>query len=669
MKRYWLPVLFLLLLLATPALIHAGGYFTFTSADSVEAPEVSVEIDGQKVEVVDFFHVDAGDNSAFLSHPAGRRQFVFLFDLIFSSKDDVLAARKTVLEFLQKSSKEDLFAVAGIATTGMKIYCAPTVDRNEVIAGLNAIGRDRVEGMTAGPDGNYVPAVFTADPVALQPLDDEVFQKNLGSFGLGEKRKEDHVFIMVQGLVDFAHSLCALQGRKNVIFFSPGFETKGISLNLDLEQRRNDTRNTSTASNSEPASLDTVTNSFRNFEELAKKGPPVRPRQHGVEIIPELYEGADAHVQVVDFSGGNGFLKSLAEKTGAFYFQKACNVDQVLAAEQKFYVVQWQDTKRKDWKALTSLKISAGARKISAQEKWLVTRPPAEQTPEEKRMHLAESVYKDFRPAPPEYRFWVDFAYEEGKSKIPSFIQIPGNDLLKNGQESLKLEFYCYILRGDGTVLDAGSAPVELDLSNGNLRERISASGLKVWSLMLADEQPLTVRFIIINSGTGETITSSQYVGVKGAGLTMSNPFVPATDFNWIVWPKPQEEVTRRGVQIRYPYRVGSDLFFPDLAPVMKSGPNAGVIYFRLYNILPESKNPAVKFHLLDAKGQSVEIQDFHLMQKPKDLEHSGMELFWDLTSLPAVQPGPYRIKIGVMDPLRKQVVVREVQNLKIPSS
>jgi hypothetical protein len=119
-------------------------------------------------------------------------------------------------------------------------------------------------------------------------------------------------------------------------------------------------------------------------------------------------------------------------------------------------------------------------------------------------------------------------------------------------------------------------------------------------------------------------------------------------------------------VTLRYPYRISTDYFFPDLAPAMKTSANQGVVYFRIYNILPESKNPVVKFQLMDARGGVVEIQDFHLIRKPTDLEHSGLELFWNVNSLPAVQPGSYRIKIGILDPVRKQVVVREVENLKI---
>ena len=662
----------LFLFLVAPSFLFGGGYFTFTSNETVESPGVSVEIDGQPVEVVDFFQVDAkADNSAFLSHPAGRRQLVFLYDLIFSSKDEIVAARKTTLEFLQKAGKDDLITVAGISINGLKIYCASTADRNQVIAGLNSIGKDKVESMMPGADGNFYPATASPDAARVEPLSDDAFAQNLKPFGLGEKRKQDHAFIMVQTLVDFAHDLCSLHGRKTMLFFSPGFETKEISLNLDLEQRRADSKNApSTADSSEPASLDTITNSFRNVEELAEKGPARRPRQLGVEIIPDLYEGTDTHIFTVNSSAEeNGFLKSLSEKTGAKYYQQAVAVDEVLSAEQKFYVVEWQDIKRKDWKALSSVKISAASHKISAPAKWFVPRRPAEQSAEERRLHIAEAVYKDFQKPPAECRFWTDLVFDQGNSKIPTFVQVPGSELLKYGQSNLKLEFYGFVIGMDGAALDSSVVPVEMDLSNKALRDRVSTSGLKVWNLLIGQVKPLTVRTVIINPGTGDTFTNTTFLDVKDSGLTMSNPFVPATNFNWVIWPKPQDEMTRRGVALQYPYRMGKDFFFPDLAPVMKTTAKSGVIYFRLYNVLPESKNPSVKFHLTDAKGQSVEIQDFHLMQKPTDVEHSGMELFWNLNTLPAVQPGSYRIKIGILDPVRKQVVVREVQNLKIPSS
>lgn len=669
MTHRMLRSILIVLLLSSPAGLYAGNYLTFTSQDEVTAGDISVQVDGKPAEVMDFFQVDASsENPAFSNHPAGRRQLFFLYDLIFSRAQDVLAARKATLEFLEKAGREDLISLSGITSAGLKIYCAPTADRNQIIAGLNAIGKDKLEGMMAGPEGNLYPTKF--DPgVFQQPVEDDDFLKNLKPLGLEEKRKQEHAFILIQGLVDLSYSLSAVHGRKVVIVFSPGCDTKDVSLNLDLEQKRSDTRNPS-STESEPASLDSITNSYRNIEDVAAQGPARRPRQHGVEIIPELYEGTDSHVYAVTLSGEeSGFLKDLSSRTGGQYFRSSVNADQVLSAERKFFVVEWQDSARKEWKALNSVKISAGSHKIVSSEKWFLTRPPAEQTPEEKRMHIAECVYKDFQKPSASDRFWVDFVFEEGHSKIPSFVQVPGSELLKLGNRDVKLEFYSYVLDRDGSVLDSSVVPVSLELSNESLRTRITTSGLKVWSLLLGEERPLVVRQILIQSDTGQTTTHSVYLDVKSEGLAMSNPFIPATDFSWILWPKPQEELTRRGVTIRYPYRMGQDFFFPDLSPELKPGPSARVVYFRLYNLLPESKNPPVRFHLLDARGQAVEIQDFHLMQKPRDLEHSGKELFWDLSTVPSVPPGAYRVKIGIQDALRKQVVVREVQNLVVPGS
>lgn len=659
--------------LGFPALMFAGGYFTFTSAETIEPGAVSVEIDGQPVNIVDFFHVDAADNSGFLTNPAGRRQIVILFDLIFSSQQDLLSARKITLDLIQKAGKDDLISIAGISIRGLVIYCAPTTDRSQIIAGLNAIGLDKVAGMTAGPEGNFYSAKFSSeDQGAPEPLNDQAFVQNLKPFGLGEKRKQDHAFILVQGLVDFAHALCGLQGRKTLLFFSAGFETKGISLNLDLEQRRGESKTAIAQNDSEPASLDTITNSFRNIEDVAKQGPSVRhSRETGVEIIPELYDGTDSHLFVVNSSQQeNGFLKSLAEKTGGTYFQQQPpNVSEILAGEQQFYVVHWEDAKRKDWKALSSVKVSAGSQKITAPAKWLVPRHPSEQSPEEKRLHVAETVYKDFQETPADCRFWSDLVYDDTNSKVPAFVQLPGSFLQKYGQSVLKMEFYAYLLGLDGEIVDSASTQVELDLSKKELRDRITSSGLKMWNVLIGKPKPMAVRFVIINPDTEEAFTNTMFLDVKDAGLAMSNPFIPATDFNWVLWPKPQETFNRRGVELQYPYHMGANYFFPDLSPVLKASSKSGVVYFRLYNVLPESKNPAVKFQLTDEKGKSVEIQDFHLLQKPNTVEHSGMELFWALATLPQVQPGSYRIKIGILDPIRKQFVIREIRNLKIPSS
>ena len=148
--------------------------------------------------------------------------------------------------------------------------------------------------------------------------------------------------------------------------------------------------------------------------------------------------------------------------------------------------------------------------------------------------------------------------------------------------------------------------------------------------------------------------------------MTMTNPFVPSIDLQWIIWPKPTDHIKHRGIEIQYPYNTKEGIFIPDLAPQFKTADKDRILYFKLYNLLPESTNPPVQFHLMDGKGNASAVIEFQLLRKPEMLEHQGMELFWVVKSLPNVQPGAYRFRVDIREPAGKGGITAETSPLQV---
>jgi hypothetical protein len=628
-------------------------------------------VEKSKPAVTEFFFVDTSKRSPeVLFHPAGRRQYVILFDLIFNTPEELLKARKTTELLFSKVPKEELVAIAGITPKdGLKFYCTFTTDRNRLISGLNAIGKEKMSGLMEGPDGNYYPAQFSANSPAVKLDPDETFLQNVKVYSVDEKKKEDLRGVVLQGLVELGFLFSTMDGRKNLILFSQGFDTGGLSVDLGLQDNA-PSRAASSPAASEPEhkDYDAMIKTTRNPEELeraASAGPGRRPKQQGVEALSGLLQGTDACVHVFQ-SGAKeyGFLKDLAKKTAGYYFysaEPAASLDQTLASDQNFYVVGWQPNLA-ELKHLNSVELHVKDREISGPEKWLAREAFADYTPLEKKMLVDLAIYKDYGTAAGSH-FWTDFIFESGIAKIVSFVQMEGEGILVNktpeGRESYEL--YSFSLNQDESVSDFNTNILELDLKNKNLVERLNKSGIKIWNILLGGESTSTVRCVLVHTQTGDTLSRSVPLEINNSELTMSSPFFPALSFDWILWPKPDEDRTKRGVSIRFPYRAGQDFFCPDLSPTVKKTDTGRVFYVKFYNLLPESKNPPISLFLVDQNGKSIEIQKFGLMKKPNTVEHGGMELFWQLNSIPDVSPGTYLLKVDIRDPLKNRVISRQV--------
>ncbi|HSP07691.1 MAG TPA: hypothetical protein VLR94_10975, partial [Acidobacteriota bacterium] len=336
MKGLFISVIFLVCLALSAS--AETLYLTFVPknpAESIEQKDISLKIDKTDMPVADFFKVDTAQRTPLiLLHPAGRRHYIFLYDLVNSKPEEILAARKKTVEILQKVGKEDLVAFAGISRKSRLVFYGNfTADNDKWLWSLNMIGRETPAGLLQGPDGNFYSAQFSATHTPVEMLSDEVFLKNVQAFAPDDKKKQESRSAYVQGLVELAYALSTVKGRKDIILFSPGFDTKDITLNLDQVQ--------APAAEAAPDVPE-----HQEFEDVVsgqsgagqeEEAPVRRPRQsgRGVNFITDLLEAADAHVFAY-CSAENEFYKDLFEKTGGLYFNPAAGVsgdaDQIVAS-------------------------------------------------------------------------------------------------------------------------------------------------------------------------------------------------------------------------------------------------------------------------------------------------------------------------------------------------
>ncbi len=646
-------------------------YIAVVDSASAKKEDIAVKLDKKDVAISDFVAVDTSSRTPeILSHPGGRRQYLLLFDLLNSKPENIVEARKLTSVFLEKLGPDDLVAVAEIGMkTGMRLLSGFTADRNKTNAGLNAIGLEKIDGVLQGPDGNLYPLQFSAQAqtVALIPEDKFLANATAGT-AADDKKKMDPGSLFITAFSDLAYSLASVDGRKNIILFSPGFDTKGAK--IDVSEK-------SFFENYESASITDDTYIGTTEEERAKEeqkrkaereqpaaGPMVQ-----VEGIPEFVAGTFTSVLMISPIGQEfDFFKKLTAANHGLYLREgkdpAAAVDQILSVDSKFLVIGFDGKTEKEFKKAHDLKIAVAGRDIPISA-WVAPHAYPQYKPIERQFHVSQATYKNYLAPTDGERFWADFTFQQGQAHVPVFAQLSGTELIKKDIPELALEFYSFLIDEHGTIVDFAAIPVRMDLKNKQLRDRLTDAGVKVWNQLLSTQGPAKVRCILIDSVFGDTTTYTSPMEMQSANLTTTYPFFPSTNLNWVIWPKPSDTQSKRGVQLQYPYSMGADqMFFPDLAPSLKKAESGQVVYFKIYNKPAGSKNPPIKLQLLDQSGKSTDIEQFALLQKPKDLEQGGMELFWKLQAIPDVPPGTYQFRVNIKDSATNKDVVRTIPML-----
>lgn len=654
-KRVLLPAIFLLI----PLFVSGESYyFTFVDEGNgppLQASDVTFQINKTPVKISELVRVpETGRDERILFHPAGRRTYLIVLDFVNSTADEIVEARLRIQSLLPKLPADDLVAVGSIQPKdGLRILCSPTADRGKVILGLNSIGKEAEPGLVEGPEGNFYPETLgeAAEP---EWIPEDNFLAKASLLVLPEKDREAGRPVFLQALVDLAFLLSTMTGRKDVILFSGGVKTEGLSIQLPIEEKIKAAK-ASSASEMSHEEMDTLTDtSIERVNARADAGPSRKTKKENPSVLPDVYAGCDAHIFAFPTVGGvQDIVRTMVEKTGGQVFPAESFISDVLEkmldSDRNYYAIRWEEVPP-DSKQLSEILLSASGRKTRSSKVWLAPRQISQYTSMDRKVDVAEMIYKDSRRCG-YCRFWADTVVTLGGLTAPVFLEIPADVILRRG-DSLDVELMTYALSGE-VIEDFSYLQISLDLKNKKLRERLGKSGLKIWNVLkTSGDSPLTIRGILRDQNTGITESVNFDLRPPATGLAVSQPFFPATSFDWVMWPKPEDTISRRGIEFHYPYRMGSELFFPDLAPILNKGQAGQVFYVRLDRVTAATSRPPIQLTLVDAQQKETEVKDFGLL-KPPAAGVDSEELFWKLTAIPDIPAGEYQLRVKVANQIR----------------
>jgi len=533
----------------------------------LSAADFEVQQDGRRAEVVSFRYVDTTDTEdqdELMVASAARRRFLLLFDKSFTDLPGLDRARRAGGDFVRRRlAPSDLAAVATFdVQNGIRVVANFTDDRallSHAIATLGVPSLARISdplglamdfGLTdlqatrASEEGGASAPQALIDTVArvmvvrMRAADEQVYQHNVNT--------------LLDGLDTLATALRGVEGRKQVLYFSAGFDARVLVGQSGEDQR---------------AAGEAVTSGrLWEVDSLARFGDS-RVRESLANTTRRL-AAADTVVHSIDVTGlgsdrsltqtavsqdlmrdttNRESLGFFAHETGGRLFDNANDLGPALAEmlemTSRYYVLGIQpdrETQPDKPGAFHKLKVKVARKGVKLSHRpgyFERTAPSAQRTTLQRQFDLAELVVTggDGRNDLPFTSLCLPFPSPGEKQTLGLVVQVPRASLPWSSSEPLGLEVYGYAVRDDGTVYDHLAQSLKLDPARADPQGR--AQGLSLYGTFEVPPGRYTIRLLVREAASGKSSLRMLDVTVPpydGRAVFALPPLVLDEDERWL---------------------------------------------------------------------------------------------------------------------------------------
>jgi VWFA-related protein len=711
--RSFLP--FLLLLCAAPALPAAQQEPTFEETSQVVAVEVPVNVidrDGRPVRgltAADFEVYDAGDRQTITGfevvdltvlkpasdapadeviQPPARRHFLLVFDLSFSTPTSIVKARLAARDFLLSSlHPSDLAAVATYSIEmGPKLVVTFTPDRAQLARAIDTLGlqRDYKTGFKQDPLRFLIapPASGVMDLTAasvgkgrgpdLKAQEDQAMLEYMQAINNVADRDDrsferSRITTFTKSMAAMARTLDAVPGRKQVVLFSEGFDSKLLMGRADLTS--ND-------------ALEDDANAMRGrvwqYDSDQRFGNT--ELQGDVNRMLEEFRRADCVIQAVDIGGlrttaeaaggrirtsGQEGLFYMANETGGELFKDTNNLTkQLTSVLDRTSVTYLLTFERSDLKLDGSYhrlrvkaKLPSGAR-LSHRAGYYAPRPFQQLDPLEKSLLASGGIVNAAPRRDLDLNLLVaPFRSNESMSYVPVIIEVPGRKLLDGHTgNKLNVEFYAYVNDRRGEMRDFFSEVVSMDMGRG--RQGLEEGGIKYYGHFDLAPGDYRVSVLVRNADTGRTVVTMTPVQVptySQADPILLPPFFMEGQRSWVLVRESSEVAGRQSVV--YPFTVNGEPYVPSAKPVLRPEEQARLCLVA-YNL--GSGDLSVNVQVTGADGKALTGGRLALVERTAT-GIAGVDKLLATFEPTGLTAGDYVLQVAVTDPATGQ---KEINSL-----
>jgi VWFA-related protein len=635
------------------------------------AQDFEIEDQGKKVPVLAFHAIDAANanpagEAGTLVRAAARRQFLLLFDLSFSSPTGIMRAREGAMGFVRESLlPSDLAAVATFSQSGVRIVLGFTSDREQLARAIDTLGvletervRDplniaydlgvppELPGMGVSPaEGRQGDMIEHLREMSKQMArtDQAIYRQRVDGF-LG-------------GLEGLAQMLDAVQGRKQVVLLSAGFDSAvlgGVQGQERVEASQAVTEGRLWDVQGDRYFGDATARDALDklFQALAASDTVL----HTVDVTG-LAAGATADEGgPVRANQGRDTLAQLAINTGGRFIKDANDLrgglDELLAASRHYYVLAFEPVSSKKPGRLQKLKVRVkrAGLEVSHRRGYTIADPKRVADPVNREMQAAEAIAKGLSGGPVALRaIAVPYRGASDELSLPVVLEIDGRALLAGGPtKELKLEVFGYALDEAGRIYDAVGLAPALDV--GAVRTSLEAKGLQVLTSFAVPDGPVDLRFLVrekVSGRAGSLRLQLLVPAFEGEGLVLSPPLAMDDPRSRLVLPAASRALP--GLDI--PFRLEDTPFTVEPFPTLRNGVGREVCVMAWSGSDREDTGFSfeVEADLLDAAGAARGVS---LGGPPRVVDDAdGLERYVLALTPKDVPAGRYALRVTFRDP------------------
>lgn len=650
---------------------HKGAPIRGLKADNFEVLEGRKKQKIVGLDVVDLSLLDPTDLTQAIVPAASRRNFLFLFDLSNSLPAGVLRAQEAAIEMVRTSLHPA--DVAGVATyskdQGLELLLGFTPDREQIIAALETLGlvnpfervRDPLrlaimdledtllesDGGQAGPGPGKAALqnVLLTHLKELQPM----FQRNNRDIIKGQ------IIDLSLKLDELAELLNNTSGRKQIVFFSEGFDSATVFGTQDADRIEEITQKVE---------------SGRYWEVDSEERFGAGDAQMTMVAMLENFRRSDCAVHTIDvggiraggdsgqlLAGGQNLNKShdglfvIANETGGEFYRNTNDLgeamDDLLDRTSVTYVLSIQpkgDLFDGTYHPLkVRLKDVPRGASISHRPGYYARRSYGELDLEERQMTTAELITSGVEGGPIRAEVLAaSFATETDDNYVLTAIEIDGSGLLSGqGSNVVPAEIYTYAFDQDGRVRDFYTQAVGLDLYKVGYRMQ---TGFKLLSHLRLPPGRYELRTLVRNGETGATgltRTPIEVPDLHDAQADLLPPFFIEAANRWLV-----AEGKRDGRNdLPYPLMARGDRLVPAAKPIIPVGQRVPLLL--VGNDLPADVEATATFRPADGVTAS---QSFAVELGERYPDITGSERITAHLRAPGLQAGDYELSLSLAD-------------------
>ncbi len=518
-----------------------------------------------------------------------RRHFLLVFDLSFSRPGSVLDARQAARDFILESlHPTDLAAVMTFSLEhGLRLLVTFTSDRAQLARAVDTMGfsellhegiEDPLRLVIDSPSNAEASVARDGSPVSDLRATAAAVRRGLTSeiIGLEIDRQEKaaqrgRVAAWARALENLADLLAGVAGRKHVVYFSEGFDSRvlmGEGGRQEIERAELEAQ----------LRRQVPVDSYERYGDISLLSELDR-------VLKELKK-SDSMVQTVDISGGSSsgpgggrhILQTLAHRTGgelvAATGELRGGLESVLDGSSVTYLLSFRAEGVEPDGSYHPIEVRADVPKgvvLSHRPGYYAPEPFGELHPLEKSLLTAEAIAAGSPRRDVGLQVLAaPFKSTAGRAYVPVIVEMDGSTLLReHEQATLPVEIYVYASDAKGAMQDFFTQLLTLDVAKG--REALEGAGVKYYGHLELPPGDHLVRVLVRNAATGRTGVATARLpvpGFAGEDPALVGPFFPEAPGRWILVrerPHIEEE------SVVYPFTVGGEIYIPAARPELAS--------------------------------------------------------------------------------------------------